>query len=411
MPRSTIVSRRSDYKGAQRWPIIQELLALGFSMDQITATCGFSKGSIQNDLRDHGGNVGSLFPDRVRNSTERYRVAFNRFAGLVVNRSADGEDRLYKALEILLEIDRVRAYLRGAVMLAGNLEVLVPQANSDQPWVDLVAVIEESKFGDLGRDLFVQIIDRVNDGSQHVFGPEDPSLLFSLHEIRTTIRPIATPERLELLKNFVSTPSEYGLSELESKVIVKRYGLGRTPPFCFGESVVHSLEEVGTMFGMTRERIRQIECKAMRKLRYRYEILAPLRPYAESAPENRTIMQLTAVILDLQKQLLVYEPLDSQSTISSATNELLDGRCDELDLSVRTANNIHNAFIDRVGQLIQCTEYGLLKSKNFGRGSLREVKELLSELGLCLGTVLPALQAAKYQIHPNLCLKHKQLTP
>jgi DNA-directed RNA polymerase subunit alpha len=69
-------------------------------------------------------------------------------------------------------------------------------------------------------------------------------------------------------------------------------------------------------------------------------------------------------------------------------NEALFKRVDELDLSVRSANCLQNAGIEYIWQLVERSEAEMLKTKNFGRKSLNEIKELLSELGLSLGMKL-----------------------
>lgn len=66
-------------------------------------------------------------------------------------------------------------------------------------------------------------------------------------------------------------------------------------------------------------------------------------------------------------------------------NENLYLDVDELELSVRSANCLRNANITKIYQLVQKTESEMLKTKNFGRKSLNEIKELLTELGLSLG--------------------------
>lgn len=66
-------------------------------------------------------------------------------------------------------------------------------------------------------------------------------------------------------------------------------------------------------------------------------------------------------------------------------NPNLYRRVDELELSVRSANCLANANIKYLGELVQKTEAEMLKTKNFGRKSLNEIKETLSELGLTLG--------------------------
>ncbi len=68
-----------------------------------------------------------------------------------------------------------------------------------------------------------------------------------------------------------------------------------------------------------------------------------------------------------------------------AFNENLFRSVDELELSVRSANGLKNADIRNIGELVQRTEQEMLKTKNFGRKSLNEIKEILSEMGLSLG--------------------------
>jgi DNA-directed RNA polymerase subunit alpha len=66
-------------------------------------------------------------------------------------------------------------------------------------------------------------------------------------------------------------------------------------------------------------------------------------------------------------------------------NENLFRSVDELELSVRSANCLQNANITLIGELVQRTEQDMLKTKNFGRKSLKEIKEILASMGLGLG--------------------------
>ena len=69
-------------------------------------------------------------------------------------------------------------------------------------------------------------------------------------------------------------------------------------------------------------------------------------------------------------------------------NENLYRGVNELELSVRAANCLRNASIRYIGELVQKTEQEMLKTKNFGRKSLNEIKEILGEMGLHLGMKL-----------------------
>ncbi len=66
-------------------------------------------------------------------------------------------------------------------------------------------------------------------------------------------------------------------------------------------------------------------------------------------------------------------------------NENLSRKVDELELSVRSANCLQNAQIRYIGELCMKTEAEILKTKNFGRKSLNEIKDILTEMGLSLG--------------------------
>jgi DNA-directed RNA polymerase subunit alpha len=90
---------------------------------------------------------------------------------------------------------------------------------------------------------------------------------------------------------------------------------------------------------------------------------------------------------------------ESESTPDSGapavTNENLDKSVEELELSVRSYNCLKNANIRTLRELVTKTEAEMLKTKNFGRKSLNEIKEILSSMGLSLGMRLdqPAGQA------------------
>lgn len=66
-------------------------------------------------------------------------------------------------------------------------------------------------------------------------------------------------------------------------------------------------------------------------------------------------------------------------------NENLFKTVDSLELSVRAANCLENANIKFIGELVTKTEAEMLKTKNFGRKSLNEIKDILAEMGLSLG--------------------------
>jgi len=84
------------------------------------------------------------------------------------------------------------------------------------------------------------------------------------------------------------------------------------------------------------------------------------------------------------------EPIQEQSISEEQQklNENLWKSVDDLELSVRSANCLQNANIRYIGELVQRTESEMLKTKNFGRKSLKEIKEILASMGLSLGMKL-----------------------
>ena len=79
------------------------------------------------------------------------------------------------------------------------------------------------------------------------------------------------------------------------------------------------------------------------------------------------------------------EAAPQQQSEADKLNEYLWRSVDELELSVRSANCLQNANIHYIGDLVQRTETEMLKTKNFGRKSLKEIKEILASMGLALG--------------------------
>ncbi|GLI36055.1 DNA-directed RNA polymerase subunit alpha [Desulforhabdus amnigena] len=94
--------------------------------------------------------------------------------------------------------------------------------------------------------------------------------------------------------------------------------------------------------------------------------------------------QLT-IFINFEEEVETHE---EEIRIEPAFNDNLFRSVDELELSVRSANCLKNADIRYIGELVQKSEAEMLKTKNFGRKSLNEIKEILSEMGLSLGVKL-----------------------
>jgi len=109
-------------------------------------------------------------------------------------------------------------------------------------------------------------------------------------------------------------------------------------------------------------------------------------------PENavgyaaKILKEHLAMFINFEEEPTGLEEKPSEET--PAFNENLYRSVNELELSVRAANCLRNANIRYIGELVQKTEQEMLKTKNFGRKSLNEIKEILQEMGLRLGEKL-----------------------
>lgn len=102
-------------------------------------------------------------------------------------------------------------------------------------------------------------------------------------------------------------------------------------------------------------------------------------------------LAFAAKILKDQLQIFINFDEESEPTETLAgeearkINENLYRSVEELELSVRSANCLKNANIRLIGELVQRSEAEMLKTQNFGRKSLNEIKDILADMGLTLG--------------------------
>lgn len=118
-----------------------------------------------------------------------------------------------------------------------------------------------------------------------------------------------------------------------------------------------------------------------------------LEVYTDSSARPDDAVAYAAKILKEQLQIFInfdeetVEPelVAGEESESKKINENLYRSVDELELSVRSANCLKNAQIRLIGELVQKSEAEMLKTQNFGRKSLNEIKDILAEMGLTLG--------------------------
>jgi len=101
------------------------------------------------------------------------------------------------------------------------------------------------------------------------------------------------------------------------------------------------------------------------------------------------------IFINIEEEEETEEPAELPEQDREAWWEKLNKSVDEMELSVRSYNCLKNANIRTIGELVQKTEAEMLKTKNFGRKSLNEIKEILAGMGLSLGMKLDNWPAAQ----------------
>jgi len=101
------------------------------------------------------------------------------------------------------------------------------------------------------------------------------------------------------------------------------------------------------------------------------------------------------IFINIEEEDEVEEPAELPEHDREVWSEKLNKSVDEMELSVRSYNCLKNANIRTIGELVQKTEAEMLKTKNFGRKSLNEIKEILAGMGLSLGMKLDNWPAAQ----------------
>jgi DNA-directed RNA polymerase subunit alpha len=108
-------------------------------------------------------------------------------------------------------------------------------------------------------------------------------------------------------------------------------------------------------------------------------------PERAVADASRILAGQFALLIDVAARPPAESGEAVKPPVRGAVNEYLFQSVAELDLSVRSSNCLRTANVGTIGDLVQKTESELLKTKNFGKRSLNEIKTILGEMGLSLG--------------------------
>ena len=110
-----------------------------------------------------------------------------------------------------------------------------------------------------------------------------------------------------------------------------------------------------------------------------------VKPEDALAYSAKILKEQMQVFINFPEDLVEPPPDPEKEDEGDEPNPFLARPVDDLELSVRSANCLRNANIRYIGELVQRTETEMLKTKNFGRKSLNEIKQLLAEMDLGLG--------------------------
>lgn len=403
----------------ERFHLVNVLGPLGLPIRVIAQAAGCSESIIHRDLRGEGGITG-LFPDRPTKHGEIYARTLQYFAAYYRRNWKSRPE--HKAIEDYLGLKEIYLFLEG--LCAAHHVLHLPGCCGDVGDMRLIHAVLIGWDTPLDDHMADHYMNRKVDGwfattfKQARHDDQWPTSVstfkhrlvedFRIDSDRSHLRGASRGELADAVeKAFASLGSE-----LEVKVLRYRYGLGE----------LHDpmdLSEVGRVMQLTRERIRQIEYKALRKLRKRphnlhlVAVLGLSFEDFEKIEDNLRALQLEhdALTEEMNRAFEFYErasevlgadhPLVREYTNGFGKAELspnLMKRVDELELSVRSQYCLANAGIEFIFQLITQTESEMLQTRNYGRKALHEIKRILAELGLSLGTALsPREQRAVQQ--------------
>lgn len=113
-----------------------------------------------------------------------------------------------------------------------------------------------------------------------------------------------------------------------------------------------------------------------------------LNPEEAVAHSAKILKDQLSIFITFEEEEETEMPYSEDQEEKEGFNENLLRSVDELELSVRSANCLKHANIKLIGDLVQKTEAEILATKNFGRKSLNEIKDILTEMGLSLGMKL-----------------------
>lgn len=205
---------------------------------------------------------------------------------------------------------------------------------------------------------------------------------------KVTAADIQGSDKIEVLNPDQHIATLGGNANFNAEVIVS-FGRGYVPTELREEELPVGYIGVDALYSPIRK-INYAVSNARVGQRTDYDALA-LEVWTDGSLKPEEAVALASKIMKEQLQIFLtfdeaMEPVEEKKDNSSPKlNDNLFRSVDDLELSVRSANCLKNANIRYIGELVVRSEAEMLKTKNFGRKSLNEIKEILAEMGLNLG--------------------------
>lgn len=205
---------------------------------------------------------------------------------------------------------------------------------------------------------------------------------------KVTAADITVNDRIEVLNPEQHIATLGGNANFNADLIVS-FGRGYAPTESREEELPVGYIAVDALYSPIRK-VNYAVSNARVGQRTDYDALA-LEVWTDGSLKPEEAVALASKIMKEQLQIFLtfdetMEPVEEKKDSSSPKlNDNLFRSVDDLELSVRSANCLKNANIRYIGELVVRSEAEMLKTKNFGRKSLNEIKEILAEMGLSLG--------------------------
>jgi hypothetical protein len=415
-------------RAQERRPFIDALAPLGLPYHVIAEAADCSPRSIKNDI-DHMGGLKNVFTSRPTKWGEIYAKVFGAYFALQMDVSYEKIwNQVRPILEAYLELDDILTFVTG--LNAGHLALVRSGLNSfpseqrllEDTFKEVCFEIDHTSVCD-GEHERLQLSDYASKASYSGILPTSATDVkaamlewYRCNAVRANLRGPPGEDVVKVVRLVLAT-----LTTREEYILRCLYGLGE---------VVTDLEGIARRFYVTKFRVELLGAKALRKLRHssRSKRLLPLlgldmtqvavmqaklivgesertnhklqtRRWGERRGEVVTVLSHCMRQEDMSHDdLLVHmrrciDLLDStgEALLMSTTETVLLLRLDDWSpsISTRLSNSTGNAGIEFIFQLVERTEEEVLKTKNFGRKCLNEVKELLADLSMRYRLVEP----------------------